>query len=1578
MHSPSRPPNAATSIPPDPSIVTAAIGRLRAEHDATQSSILKALLLHEIAVLEELIGDEAAAARDQLGAVNAEPEFREPLERLIAIIERRQSFKNLGKLLERLVRVADGSDERCRALLEQAAYLSDHEQDTDGARTCLEEAVAEKPDDVPAWLALELFAGKVGDDALRLRALAARARLCQHPTWRALLLLDLGRALQAAGEQDAALAAVDEAIELKSSATFIAALALEELAAREERHDLSARARELQAELVMRAVDDPAAGDELGVPNHRRNPACAADAWLRAAEAQRRRGDAAVAAELLDRAIARLPAETALIHARLSAAEATGDTATAARLAQAELEGAAKGSPAAALWLRVAEAAAAAGDGLAALEAVTRALAEDPGCIPARALQLDLLGGGHDPQALASALESAAEQLPTDEAKARFFVLAADVWARLCNDNRGARAALSQAGMLGAFPSLVARLARMLAALGSDPTWYDEATRRLLASGSNEREQVGLWFELVRARLARGDLDSTIKALEGLAAAPGGRWLAHAIGAYALPLGAQPGWGDGGIQALRGLAEIEADPAAGRALRIVCAARALASGQADEARRQLAELHASDPSDAVTSAALAALERQHAGERRAADVLVACAAAVEDSELSAALELEAGILCWQAGDRTAAVECMTRAAAAAPSSGGSVLGWALRAFDPDSEPARRRALEASSPDDAATLLERFALEIGAGGDRQQAADALDAIDVEAGGIGAASELARALWADGSERGRLDALDRIAHFGDEAAALARAAAHIAVLASSSEVRDPTELAQSAARWADADSSLAAAIEWLGAAIAAGDREAEVAARQTLALRSRGSAASEITASAATVAMLTSSELPPLHGGEQAASRLADLELALPGTDPRRRAITLDGVHGLLGNDSAGLVRALAGWNQLAAGDSEAALISFRAAVESHPNELIGWEGLRAAAQAMGERTTVAEASAALGDAVSDPARGAELWEQSALILIEELNDAERGEFALTRAVQRDIRRFTSFDKLFRRVRARKDGPRLLELIKARLEVAEDPAEIAKLFWERARGLRQAGDRAGALSALENVTMLEPDHVGALALAGEIHITTGQFADAAEKLARLSRLADAPAQQRLMSGIAAVDLYENKLGQIERALEVLDGLHNDGLSTLPVRERLAKAAAKAGAWERATAVLEQLMQERETQAGRMEAARLSIAINRDRLSSPASAARAVEKLLSETPDDGEALDLVLSGGMPPELTRRLLEAGRKAIVEALARDPLDPERVHRLARIAQRLDRPALRQAALGALVALGEGNQEIDRELSLLDQRMAHLPQMAVDDSALPELADPEDRGAVPELMRALATPLAELLGPGLDAFGVGKRERVNPRSGLAVRNELAAWAGALGVGDFEMYVGGKDAQGVYGVPGEVPSVVVGSGVGAPLSSLHRQAVARELFALRRGTTILRHRDPTDIAALVVAACRTAGVDLPSPQYAMLGEFSRLLGKELTRRTRKQLPELAAAVVRSGQDVLAWVQAANSSLDRLAAIAAGDVSNVLASSTGYRGQIGASMEAQARAARLLTFVLSPTYLALREQLGMGVR
>jgi hypothetical protein len=1576
----------------DSAVVLSTIARLRAEHGASKANARQAVLLHEIGVLEEALGDEATAARDQLGSVNAEPEFTEPLERLIAIIERRESYKNLGKLLDRLVKVAVGSSERARALIEQAFFLEDHEHDTSAARKLAEQAAEEVPDDAAVWLTLELIALKLGDQDLRETALTRRASLAQRPDWQTLLLLDLAELRAEKRDREGATTALDLAISIEGRTKYLALCRADRLSRTLGDGALEARCLEAQAALILEALEDPAQGDASGVPTGRRTRAHAADAWLRAAEVHRRTGSVAAATDLLDRALGQLPGDPALTHARLTAAEAAGDAGMMARLARSVLDAGAHGELAAALWLRVAEAAAAEADGPGALDAVRRALGEDARSIPARALELDLLSSSGDGPGLSGALEATAERVATDRSRASFYLLAADCYARQAHDPQGARAALSQAAMSGAPPSLVARVGRLLAASIDDTTWFEESTRRVITQGATPDEQTSLWLELVRARALRGERSATDQALEAVAATPGGAWLGHALAAY-LPALMTKAAADGETRPpppdtplpkswdpLLALAKDEQASEIARAERLAAALRAIANSDRDSALELLKQLHDDEPADAVVAVALAGLEGAEQPER-AAEALLRCASANEDPALATALRLEAGLLKWRAGAVTSAVEAFELATEGSSAAANVLLVWALRAAQPNETQARRRALEANEASDAATAaLERFTLEIGPEGQEAAARAALGRSSAPTpSGVGLAAVLARAVW-DGSDRDdRATALDTLAERSGAAAALARAAAFELELArAGGGAPDPAETEAAAARWAEVDPRPAAALEWLAFAVAKADIAAEVSARRALATRLRGETGDTITAAASLSAWLTGLEEPPPLEAAGPQSVLANLEIAPPGSEPQRRGAALTRAAPLLGDDALPVTRALAGYNQLAAGETEAALATFRGVVEAMPNEVIGWEGLRAAAEILGERGTLAEACAALGDAVRDETRGAELWEVASGILLDELGDKQRGEFALGRAVERDVRRSKAFDRLFRIVREKKDGPRLLDLIGQRLEVAEDPEEIVKMFWERARVLRASGDREGALAALENVRMLEPDHVGALALSGEIHLTLQQFGEAADQLARLATLPAAPVQQRLMSGVAAVDIYENKLKSVHKALDVLLALHEAKLSTPQVRERLARVAAKAGAWEHAANTFELLMQERDSSAGRAEAARLALAIRRDRLSAPSSARASVATLLAELPGDGEGLDLVLSGAFPEAFAAPLLERGRDAVSDALGQDPFDMDRVERLSRLAAAVGDDRLRQAALGALATLGVDPIELDSELQRLDRRVARVPSIAIDDASLPGLADPDDGGPVADLMRELGPTIAAAIGPNLAALGAQKRDRVDPKAGHPIRNEIIAWAGALGIGELELYVGGRSPNGIFGVASEPPSLVVGSLVAAPLSPLHRQAVARELFALRRGTNVLAHREPPDVAALIVAACKLGGVELEAPAFAMLGEFQRQLAKELPRRVRKLLPELAAQIRDSGQDLTDWYRAATSTLDRMAAVAAGDVSWVLSGDAANRGRMPASVEGQERAKRLLAFVLSPSYLMLREMLGMGVR
>jgi predicted negative regulator of RcsB-dependent stress response len=1305
------------------------------------------------------------------------------------------------------------------------------------------------------------------------------------------------------------------------------------------------------------------------------------DALLQASDARLKLGDQAHAAALLERAAEQLPDDLLVIYRQLLLADAQGSAEKSAALARKLLASVASGPDAASLWLRVYSEAKARGDAAGEMAALEAAAKADPTSVAVQALHMDALTGRRaegDGALLAAALETAAGQVESAAAKARFYLQAAWEWSSLARDGAAARAALVRAGEQGVGPAVLARTARSLAALARDEAWFDEATEAVLASGPADAELSGLWFELVRGRLLRGDREGADKAIEGLVGAPGGEWAGRVLGAYVVERGES-----GRARALDALAEVEPVAAVAQALSVAAARRAQQGGDTSGIKARLEGILRADAGDVVATTYLSERLRSEGDVEGAAGILQAATAASDDEALKAAFSLESALLLWRSGKRERALEPLAAVKAWAPEAGAALLAWAQRGVGgPDSSvTARRRALELAGEagqEPAVTAIERFGLELGAG-QVDEARGALEALENESqGALRLAAALARVIWpAVQADRIQLDeALSLLATVGDSGAGLA--AAERARLARDVD-ESKVDYARQAATWAELEPSLVTGLEWLSSAMAIADGEAEAGAHRLLASQLDGDAKAAEEAESLTVQWLTAGGLlPNLLPSAAPAAQLLNLELAPAGSDPRRRSGALKGVGGVLGEQGGVDTRALAGWSDLAAGEAEEALETFRKVVARRPDDIGAWEGLRTAALQLSDTPTRAEATAKLGALCRDPARGAAFLEEAGLIWLDQLNQPDRGEQALAASFARDARRAVAFDKLFRRVRGRQEDDRLVELASRRLEVADDAAEIVKLYWEQARILHKKADYSAALEALTNVTMFEPDHVGALVVLGDIHSKQGTFDEAAEAYAQLAAHKDAPAQQRLIAGVKAVDLYEKRLGKVQEALDVLVGLHKAGLTTLPVRERLAALAAKGGAWTEATSMLEALMAERETSEARIEAARLSMAIWRDKVGDPKGARRAVMRLLEESPTDGEALDLVLATDFPASMKSHTLGAGKTAIVQQLQRGALDPEVVARLSRIAKASEDAGLLQASLGVLVSLGQDHAATE-QLAELEIRTAKVPQIQIDARGLANIGDPLDTGPITRLFEVMGEIISEAMGPTKDALNVGRKERVDPRSGLALRNDIAAWAGALGLGEFELYIGGRDPNGVQGVGGEVPALVVGAGIKSPLSASVRQAIAREIFALRRGITVVRTKDEAYVASIAVATCNLAEMQLEAPAFAVLGDVQRLLGKAMNRKVRKLLPEICQQVVASKPDLRGWARAAQRSLDRMSAIAAGDVSLVLADTLATpRNELKRQIAGNERAERLLRFVLSPQYLELRNHLGMGVR
>ncbi|HEY8079892.1 MAG TPA: hypothetical protein VIF62_37430, partial [Labilithrix sp.] len=1363
-----------------------------------------------------------------------------------------------------------------------------------------------------------------------------------------------------------------------------------------KRARILAESLERRAEIVREALADGDRGDALGVPRYLREVDVVADLLLRAADARRSTGEITKAAQALDRALEVLAEsrprredeptgagahtevaaaiERVVQLARLRVAEAMGETALAAELAQKRMIGETDGGIAASLAMRVAEHAASEGDIGKALEALGTATTRDPVCAPARALQIDILEASPDGARFATELEDVSKHCENGEARGRMLLLAAYVWATRGGDAARAKAALEQAEASGLSKETTARMGRSLAALRDDDGWYEAATRSLLASNPGAEAPM-LWVEIARLRRAAGDEAGAAEATSKLREADGS-WLGKVLEGL-MPADADPA---AARKALEELTSSISEPEARRGLVIVCALRAHAAGDETSAALHLKKLAEEDASDPLVAAYLGDLLRL-AGDRAAAArvALGVAEAAADDPEQRAARFLEAGFEQWKIGDKPAALASMQAAGEASSEAAQPAIAWAARGVDVDSLEGRRRALTLARGD-ASVALERFALE-AAMGDPDEAAGALADLDIAASStLRLAGALAQAAWpASASDPQALAAaLDAIGGAGDESTQSAAAAERLRIAREQSGGQGTDEVIAAAKAWLGAGGGAPAAIEWLAATMIAGNTDAEVPARRALAELVSDEAREAMHASATLLdALLHPEDALPLVNGSSHAARLANLELAPPGCDPRRRASALSEIDGALGEESELDALGLAGWSALAAGDANAGLDVFRSVTATRPDDLAAWEGMRSAAESLSDHESYAVACEQLGARCATDSRGAAFWEQAALAWgkLGTTYDT-RAEAALDASFGRDPTRGSAFDRLFRRVRDRKDGDKLLKLAVRRLEFTSESAEIAKLYWEIARVLREKGDPDGALEALQHVVMFDDDHVGALALTGEIYIRKGMFAEAAEKLAKLARVEAAPPKNRVTAGVAAVDLYENKLGRHDLALDVLVALHKARLTTLPVRERLARAAARTGSWQEATRILEELMQERPEKNGRVEAARLAMAIHRDRLQSISGAMTATAKLLDEAPADGEALDLVMALDASHPQRRPLLEKGRDAMLMALHEQPGNLEMTRRLARVAHALTDGALEQCALACAIALGGPDGSSEQALGLLASRKPRAPQVALDANMIRQILAPGDDGPVADLFVALGPTLAEALGPQIAAVGVTKKDKVDPRAGLQLRNEIAQWCGAVGITTFDLYVGGKDPAGVQGIPGDTPAFVVGSHVNAPLSAQTRARVAREIFAILRGTVVTRWRDDTTIAAIVVAACNQAKVHVDHPPFAVLAEVERLIGKAISRRVRAQIEPICRAIVSTGQDARQWAARARLSQGRFAALASGDVSVVLADVFGEPVErLGQVARDDLRAHELLRWVLSRPYLDMRRALGL---
>lgn len=1585
----------------DAGAAEAQIEALRQELEATPDRSRQAVIQYEIGHLtQHALANEAQAVREYLGAYNLDPQFRPPLIALVSIFERRRSSKNLLRLYDAEARSATSPREAASALADRAVLMADQLGELDEARQLFEAAFEQAGEAGDLALLLEQQRLVDGDVEGALEIIEARADLVQDPVLATLLRLEVAWAKEEAGDLEGALSTLRGAV-TTPAARWRVLTQLERVARKAERYPELIVALEGRAKLAMAEARGENAGQASGAYSVQRfadQSRAAATAAALYREAGRLRlqklNDAPGAVHDYDEATQLREADPLLGYERMLAQELAGDVEGAAREAERLLEAGVEGPPAAALRFRLAERAQAGGDAERALVEMRGALEADPSSAVAAAMVDDLLRAGGDHASVVEQLEARAAEVAgaaraqrlweaahlaayalKDADKARALYAGAAEAARAGEDERVAVDAILREGLAAAMT------------LG-DAEGAVRRVRALLATELDDEERSAMLrdlHELTRVVLDDADAADAVlqQALETPAAA---RWapdLARLIAATR---------GDDALlsKAHHALAERAAD-AETAAAHLCAAARAEArADRQDEAVETLRAALERSPTHPYAAALLEEVLRA----RGDADELVRLlreAAEKADAPRAAETRLLLAGAAAEAADRFEdAAQAYDEAAQRDPTSLAPVLAKRRLAEGRGDQAMLLAALEALSEREiAAGEPGRHTLALGEhydlfGGQPERAEAPLrTALESETVGLHAAVDLALLPATRGDREARLMGLSRmLAHASDEARrGILREAAGVALdghldLARAEELLD--ELAERAPsdRWSplgrlqllatDPKRAAERADAWLALGRATDDPE--VAAELLLhALRGQVfNAGEDALDDAVILAHEVLGEAP-----ESLAAAVAMDEALGAGDDPEGRATALGTwtTHAAAGPTlSSAHGRALA-----AAGQPREALGVLLKVAVSEPEDLASWEAIRVAARECEAWEPLVEACDRLAHIVTDDELRMLLLEESAATLMDELGQDARAERRLRRILAIDARRPIAYGRLHDLLAERDDDAGLLELVSNRIELVDDPSELVKLFYEQARLLRSVGLREEALSALDNLLMLDGDHVGGLALLVELQVQQENFGGAVHALQSLAAAPDVPDSQRRIARLGAADFLEKKLDDAAGALDELNALHEIGLADREIYERMADVAVKIDRHDDAVTALAHAVEHASSAKAVARLERRAGAIHAEERLDRDAAVQAYERALAASPTDleaGEALAMLLDGPERVEASQRFEQALRVLLDD----DPTEPQILRKLRRAAAWRDDRGFDATLLAALVVLGEADEAEREAYAEHTQHFARAARGTLSAEELDAIRVRGDGGDVLQLARLLSESAAEMDGLEPSGFGLGRGDLVKGDDPL--KTELGSLGAVFGLPAAELYRGGDDPTRLDVMPhykGHL-SWTAGGQVAPPLTPDRRYTFGYLAAGVRMGVAPFVRRGAEGAALAIFAAAAAAEAPLQAGAGRDLEETTRRIYKAMPRRVRKSLPEKLASL-EGGQRVDEWARRLTRTAQRAGLLASNDLHTALTRVLGRpptREGVTSSIDAR----ELLLFWLSPVTLGLRKKLGLA--
>jgi tetratricopeptide (TPR) repeat protein len=527
--------------------------------------------------------------------------------------------------------------------------------------------------------------------------------------------------------------------------------------------------------------------------------------------------------------------------------------------------------------------------------------------------------------------------------------------------------------------------------------------------------------------------------------------------------------------------------------------------------------------------------------------------------------------------------------------------------------------------------------------------------------------------------------------------------------------------------------------------------------------------------------------------------------------------------------------------------------------------------------------------------------------------------------------------------------------------------------------------QLGDPERALGSLNAALALDSGSRLALSRLARLELARGRGDQAAELAARLVRVSPELGQRvdalTLLGDLeagrgqqaAAVQAYEQAV-----SLSGLGGAAAERFRKLTSEQVMRKEPPSHA---RYAAALKSYADQHPTPGAELTALQLELArVLGDEMGQAEQAAQALEKGLVGAPGDPE---------LAAAYARRLLDAQRYADAavafrRALSFDVFRADAFRGLAEAWRALGRGAESACAVGAVVALGAGN---DLELSGMSSRVVRAAAQAPGSLDVNELSsidvNPSDSSAT-ALLSALGDAAGKVYAPDLERWGVSAREKISPKSGHPLRALAERVASVFGVETFDLYVHRAHAGAVQVELTDPVSVLVPANVAGLPEPVAVFALARCFASVARGLSAIERLSEDELRLLLGGAARGEDSSFGSgtPDEDLLSSMQRRVAKAMPWLGRGAIEVAARGYANAPPlDLGEWLLAAHMTSARAAAIVCDDIVSAADFLRRSEGDLSSrDGEAKHRARRLLGdmlgFWVSDGAFAMKRRLGMG--